>query len=297
MHRPTPAVTGDPEPLPASIEVSPKLLARDRSLLGQIPRGTRVHIVDTGATDVATWVQSARIVASADLVPVPHVAARRISSVRDIEARLGAMSRDAGVRDALVIGGGAASPAGPFASSMDLLDTGLFEAHGIRDIGIAGHPEGSPDVPATAIDQARAWKVAWAERTGVRLRIVTQFSFDATATRAWIDRLAGLNVTLPLHVGIAGPTGLASLLRYAALCGVKASATAAARRGSALSALVTSYTPEPFAQSIEAHAARPAGRTIAGLHVFPFGGLAATAAWLAQRGSWASDTARDGDSA
>jgi len=275
-----------PEPLSASIELSPRQILRDAALLDGLPATTRVYILDTGATDLTGWVQAAQTVRAAGLEAVPHIAARRIKSAGEIEHRIAALTREAGVRDMLVIAGGTSAPQGPFDSSIALLETGVIERHGLRDVGIAGHPEGSPDIPDRAIEAALDWKLAWAARAGVKLRLVTQFSFNADAVREWIDRMHARGIALPVHIGIAGPTGLASLLRYAALCGVKASAHAAVRRGSALSALVTSYTPEPFAHAIEWHAELTSGAHVAQLHVFPFGGLKATADWLIKRGSW-----------
>lgn len=273
-------------PLGASVELSPRQIAKDHALLARVPSGARVYIVDTGATALDDWLRAARTVAAAGLVPVPHIAARRVPSRRDLESRVAALSGEVGVDDMLVIGGGARSPAGPYASTMDVLETGLLDRHNVRKIGIAGHPEGCPDIAPDAIAQALAWKTAWAARTGAELRLVTQFGFDTGAVLAWSTALAKAGNALPMHLGIAGPTGLASLLKYAAMCGVRTSMAVAARRGAALSALVTSYTPEPMALAIERHVTASPAVPIAQLHVFPFGGLAATIQWLASRGSW-----------
>jgi methylenetetrahydrofolate reductase (NADPH) len=281
--------------LDASIELSPRQIVKDRRLLGMIPAGTRVYILDTGKTEAAAWAEAACTLVEEGLVPVPHIAARRLTDRGELADRVAALTGEAGVDDVLVIGGGVPKPLGPFSSSMEVLETGLLERNGIRSVGIAGHPDGSPDIAPDVIEAALIWKIAWGERTGVALRIVTQFGFDAAAIPAWSARLEGLGSRLPVHLGIAGPTGLSSLLRYAALCGVRTSMAVAARRGAALSALVTSYTPEPLAWAVEKHIAATPSSPIVQLHVYPFGGLAATAHWLTNRGSWAPRAAAEGD--
>src|SRR3546814_12435059 len=55
-----------------------------------------------------------------------------------------------------------------FDSSMAILETGLFDKHGVETIGVAGHPEGSPDIAPAALEAALAWKNAFAERSEER---------------------------------------------------------------------------------------------------------------------------------
>ncbi len=272
--------------LPASVELSPRGIAKDPAALRLIPPGTRTYVVDGGDTPVNEWAEACLALARADLVAVPHIACRRLRSLDDIDERLGAMVRAARIRDALIIGGDIARPAGPFGSSMDLLRTGLIEQHGIHALGIAGHPEGSPDIAPSAIVEALHEKIEFAERTGIDLRLVTQFGFDAEAAIGWADRLAGEGFRLPIHIGVAGPTTMARLMKYAALCGVRTSLSFALKRGAALTSLLGNYAPEPHVRAIERRALSNDGTLIKQLHVYAFGGLASAAEWLAGRGSW-----------
>ena len=281
---PKPGLTGRPV-LAASVEVTPKQVLRDPSMLLAIPPATRTYLVDLGTMSAREWAELVGHVMRAGLEPVPHIAARRVVSRACLDERLTAMSEAAGVRDVLLIAGGAGDPAGPFASSMDILETGLIDQHGIRRIGVAGHPEGSPDIPGHLIAQALDFKQQFAERSDAQLRLVTQFGFDAQAAIRWSQDLKGAGISLPIHLGVAGPASITSLLKYAAMCGVRASSAFAFKRGSAIASLMTSYSPEPFVAPVEAHVA--AGHSqIQQLHVFPFGGLGETARWLVQRGSW-----------
>ena len=133
--------------------------------------------------------------------PVPHFAARSIPSRTFLEESLARLTGDAGVDQALLIGGGLDRPFGEFSDTMQLLDTGLFDKYRITRIGVAGHPEGSPDIPDTQIRTALAWKNAFAERTGASLYVVTQFCFEAAPVIAWDKRIQAEGNRLPIHVG------------------------------------------------------------------------------------------------
>jgi methylenetetrahydrofolate reductase (NADPH) len=274
--------------LPASIELSPRGIAKDPDGLRAIPKGTRIYIVDGGDTPVEHWAESCRILAEAGLRPVPHIACRRLRSLEEIEGRLRAMARAAAIDDALVVGGDIARPLGPFGSSMDVLATGLFEQYGIRHIGVAGHPEGSPDISPAAVVDALHWKIDFAARTSIDLRLVTQFGFDPALSIGWADRLAGEGIRVPIHLGVAGPTSMTRLLKYAALCGVRTSMSFALKRGAALTSLLGNYEPESRVREIERRVMAGKTSLIRQLHVYAFGGLASATAWLTERGSWTS---------
>ena len=136
--------------------------------------------------------------------PVPHFAARSIPSHAFLDENLARLTGEAGVDQALLIGGALNQPIGEFSNTMQLLDTGLFDRHGIGRIGIAGHPEGSPDIPDAQVRAALAWKNAFAERTGASLYIVTQFCFEAAPVIAWDERIQSEGNRLPVYIGIPG---------------------------------------------------------------------------------------------
>ena len=275
--------------LAASVEVTPKQIEKDPSILDRIPPGTRTYLVDLGTMETAEWAALTKTVARAGLEPVPHIAARRVTSADALDERLAAMVGEAGVRDVLLIAGGAGDPAGPYSSSMDVLEGGLLDQHGITRLAVAGHPEGSPDISDHLIAQALDWKQKFAERSGADLRITTQFGFDGEAAIRWAEALRDAGISMPIHLGVAGPASIKSLLKYAAMCGVRASSAFAFKRGSAIASLLTSYSPEPFVQPVEQHVADQPQTLIQQLHVFPFGGLGETSKWLVERGSWDAD--------
>lgn len=169
--------------------------------------------------------------------------------------------------------------------ALDVLDTGLLIDHGIRRLGVAGHPEGSPDMSRDEEALALRRKLDYARRTGTELRIVTQFGFDGTAFGRWARALCEDGIDVPVHVGVAGPARLATLVRYAMACGVGSSLDMLRKRGGGLMSLARSQSPEMFAEPLE-HYVSQARTGVSHLHVYPFGGIEASVDWLRARGSW-----------
>lgn len=277
----------DSDTFPASIEILPKQIPSGEALATLLPQGVRVYLTDIGTGDTdAEMLVAARRLREAGLVPVPHLAARRITSQAALERRVARLVDEAGVTDVLVIGGGVTPPAGPFGSSLDLLETGILDRYGIVDLAIAGHPEGSPDFSEAMAETALRAKKAFAERTGARLRLVTQFGFDADKALAWADKLSGIGLDMPIHMGVAGPAKITTLVKYATLCGVGNSISMLTRHAGSLMSLATGYSPETFVAPLEKHRMSTGQGAVTQIHVFPFGGLEKSADWLRKRGSW-----------
>jgi len=275
----------DTRTLPASIEVLPSRFKAADGLL--FPRGTRVYLTDIGAPETeAKMLAAARELSALGHQPVPHMAARRIASEDLLELRVSALANKAGVSSMLLIGGGLERPIGPFESVMALLETGVFERNGITDLAIAGHPEGSPDFSDTVADAALLEKQAFAARHGISLRIVTQFAFDAQAILDWETHIREIGVDIPVHMGVAGPAGLLTLIKYAKMCGIGKSASLLVHQPKRLMGLGAGYSPDNLVEPVEAEQAAGRHNGIAQIHVFPFGGLERSAAWLTGRGSW-----------
>lgn len=275
----------DIPPLSASIEVLP----RQFDVMGSLdfPRGTRVYLTDIGTPETETeMLAAARGLADQGFVPVPHIAARRVASRDALERRVARLAGEGGVQNMLLIGGGLERPVGPFENTMALLETGLFGKNGIRDIAIAGHPEGSPDFTAAVGDAALLAKQQFAARNGLRLHIVTQFAFDPEAVLNWVAHIRAIGVDIPVHMGVAGPAGMLTLIKYARMCGIGKSAALLIRQPKRLMGLGAGYAPDTIVGPVE-KAMREAGQNgIDQIHVFPFGGVEATASWLKGRGSW-----------
>jgi methylenetetrahydrofolate reductase (NADPH) len=198
---------------------------------------------------------------------------RNFASAEALDDFLARLNGEAEVRRVLVIGGDR-SDHGPFRSAADAIDSGLFRRRGIRALGIAGYPEGHPKIGNDALFKALAEKIAAAEATGLAVEIVTQFCFDARAILDYVARLRGFGFEQPLRIGLVGPTSISALLRYAARCGVRASAQALAQRSGMLRQMFALTVPDDQVRALaEAALARVS------VHFFSFGGLGATARW------------------
>jgi methylenetetrahydrofolate reductase (NADPH) len=210
--------------------------------------------------------------------PVPHLAVRNFATADELDAFLARMSGEAGVQRLLVIAGDRDEPAGDFHSAVEVIDSGALQRHGIVEIGIAGYPDGHPRIPQLDIDRALADKLRAAETTGLTVHIVTQFCFDGAAIVKWLLRLRGFGIEHPVRVGLAGPTNLSTLLRYAKRCGVRASAQGLARQAGLVRQLFAMSAPDALARAlVQARADRHVGEIAP--HFFSFGGLARTARW------------------
>ena len=269
----------------ASIEISPKHALEHPDLRDFIPAGTRVYITDVGTHSTAEMAAGCERLERLGLTAVPHIAARRLSSVSELEDKVKRYAA-AGVTDVLVVGGSPDRRAGDVHSTMQVLETGLLDAHGITHIGVAGHPEGTPDFTEEVAAEALRLKKAFAERTGARMRLVTQFGFDPETFIGWADGLAETGIDLPVHLGVAGPAKVMTLLKYAAMCGVGNSINFLKKRAAAVTALAASHSPEGMVGPIEEHVMNASRTAIRGVHVFPFGGVQKSAEWLIERGSW-----------
>ena len=258
----------------ASLELSSRDPAEIDACGELLEPGTAVYIsMPPGQTYHGTVALAARL-KRAGFRPVPHVPARRIAGREALDEYLGRASGDAGVDSALVIAGDSDRPSGPFESSLALLETGLFERHGIAKIAVAGYPEGHPKIAASALETALAAKKHFARLAGIELSVVTQFCFEADPVLSWAARMKGHG--LAVRVGLAGPASLPRLLRFAAICGIGNSVRALKTRPKAIARLMVEAGPEIALRDL----ARRAGPPIEGVHFFCFGGLVRTARWL-----------------
>ena len=160
-----------------------------------------------------------------------------------------------------------------------ILETGLIQKRGIKTIRIGCYPEGHPKIPENVLDDARAAKLALAERDGLDVTLVSQFVFEAEPIVAFAKRIRAQGVKAPFRVGVAGPADRGLLMKYALICGIGNSLRVLkGRAGLALSTL-TGETPEDVVRGVgEAQAADPS-LGMSGIHFFTFGSLAKSAQW------------------
>lgn len=210
--------------------------------------------------------------------PVPHIAARELASREALDDFLARARGEAGVTRVLLIAGDVAIAKGPFKSSHDVRDSGLLEAHGITTVSVAGHPEGHPylDTPGT-FAMLRAWR-DWGRERDIRIDIVTQFCFEAAPLLSFLDELNVRGIALPVIVGLAGPASPATLTKFALRCGIGNSMRALRAQIGRYGRLLTDTGPDEVLRGLLA-APRDATTSIAGFHLFPFGGLRKSGLW------------------
>jgi methylenetetrahydrofolate reductase (NADPH) len=267
-----------------SIEVLPRTAAKVPSFPDILPAGTRVYIANIDGTPFDDMVATAKRLTEDGFAAMPHIPARMIESRAMLEERLRRYRDEAGVDQALVLAGGLPVPRGEFDSSMQLLETGLFEEYGFRRLHVAGHPEGSRDIDADGTtrnaDAALRWKQDYARRTGTEMAIVTQFVFDARPAIAWSERIRANGITLPIHLGVAGPAKLQTLIKFAMACGVGPSIQVLRKRAMDLTRLMLPYTPAEVLSGVANHLSSHPDSLISQVHVFPLGGIVAAADWV-----------------
>lgn len=274
-----------------SIEVMPRTAEKIASFKDILPQGTRVYIAHIDGTPIADMVATAKRIAGEGFKVMPHFPARIIADRAELTDWVARYQGEAGVDQALLLAGGVTTPRGAFADSMQLMESGVFDRAGFKRLHVAGHPEGNrdidPDGSDRAVMEALRWKQAFAERTDAEMAIATQFCFEAAPVIAWADRLAAEGIRLPIHIGVAGPAKLQTLIKFSMACGVGPSLRVLQRRAADVAKLLLPFTPEEFLTDLAAHKAANPGFGIAHVHFFPLGGIDKTAEFAAQFGGQA----------
>jgi methylenetetrahydrofolate reductase (NADPH) len=261
-----------------SIELTPRETERfGAAVRDHLPSGTKVFITWLAGKEFAPSVAAAAKLRLYGLEPVPHLAARAIRDEATLADMLTRLRGEAGVRQALLIAGAVPQPKGCFEASIQVLETGLLEHYGIRDIGVAAHPEGSPDIPAPALEQALAEKNEYARRSGARLELTTQFCFDHAPITQWEKQARAAGNRLPITIGVAGLAGVTTLVKHARNCGVGSSIGVLLKQATKVLRLATAVDPSDLIIGLARAKGEDAGSAISRLHFFPFGAFEATA--------------------
>lgn len=271
-----------------SIEVMPRTAAKIDDFRDLLPLGTRVYIAHIEGTPIDDMVATAKRIRAQGFDAMPHFPARIIKDATMLADWINRYQSEAGVQQALLLAGGVTTPHGDFSDSMQLLETGLFDKAGFRHLHVAGHPEGNkdidPDGGRTNIDAALGWKQAFANRTDAKMAIATQFCFEAAPVIDWADNLVAAGIDIPVHIGIAGPAKLQTMIKFSIACGVGASLRVLQRRAKDVTKLLLPFEPSDVLNTLADHKAAHPDFNIASVHFFPLGGIKANANWIMQHG-------------
>lgn len=271
-----------------SIEVMPRTAAGIEDFRALLPAGTRVYIAHIEGTPIEDMVATARRLTDQGFAPMPHFPARIIADAAMLGDWVARYAGEAGVRQGLILAGNPAQQRGTFHSSMQLLESGAFDRAGFTRLHVAGHPEGNRDIDPDGGDAnvmaALRWKQAFRERTDATMALATQFCFEAGPVIDWVNRLQAEGIELPVHIGVAGPAKLQTLIKFAVACGVGPSLRVLQKRAMDVTKLMLPYEPTDFVAELAAHKAANPGFGIEQVHIFPLGGIKTASAWTAEHG-------------
>ncbi len=260
-----------------SVEVTPKAASKIENFEDYIPSGTLVYIAHIEGTPIDEMVATAKKVNDQGFCAMPHFPARIIKDKNVLEDWISRYKNEANVSNALLIAGGANKPYGEYDSSIQLIESELFDKADFNNLHIAGHPEGSmdidPDGSTTNVNQALSWKNEFSKRTDANMAITTQFSFDASSVINWANNIKDAGIDIPVHIGIAGPAKLQTLLRYSIECGVGASIKIIQKRAKDLTKLLLPYKPTNIITELATYKANNPSFNIEKVHFFPLGGI------------------------
>jgi methylenetetrahydrofolate reductase (NADPH) len=264
----------------SSLEMSPRELHRAPEVAAILPKDTCVYIPSLPGLPLARTLEAVAAIRAAGLDPVPHVSARRILDREQFREFLKKAVALHGVHRAMVIGGDEPRAKGPYIDSLQVLEEGVLGECGVREIGVAGYPEGHPRISNVALQEALRRKVELAQAQKLGLYVVTQFSFNPARVVEYCAELARSFPSVSVYVGIAGPSDPVALARYAQRCGVSASLRALRNLGSGIAKLVTHTDPSEHLAAVAGYATRRESNNVAGVHLYSFGGALRTAEWM-----------------
>lgn len=262
-----------------SMEATARDIPNLAAMASRFAPGTIIAIPYLASESDADRLDAAAAIRELGFTPMPHIAARRLSSCDALERLLKGWAARAKVERMLVLAGDCARPAGPFEDALALLQTGLLRRHGVHTAVISGYPEGHPKIPDPRLARAMRDKLAAIADLGLAAEIATQFCFSATPLLDWLEELRAGGILVPVRLGVPGPANLRTLLRYAALCGVSASAAVLARYGFSLTKLRSHAGPDQLVHAlVSGLAPERHGQVFA--HFYPYGGMSSLGAWL-----------------
>lgn len=269
-----------------SIEVLPRSAAKIDSFRDALPKNTRVYIAHLETEDISAMVATAKRIHDEGFAVMPHIPARMISSKEMLHDWISMYQNEAGVDEALLLAGGLKKPVGDFNSSMQLIESGLFDQAGFKRLHIAGHPEGNKDIDPSGgnknVSEALSWKQQFSQRTDASMAIATQFCFDADVVKKWADSIKANGIDIPIHIGIAGPAKLQTLLKFSVECGIGASMKILTNRAKDITKLLLPYKPTQILNELAAYKSENPELNIEQVHFFPLGGIKKTADWVSK---------------
>ena len=267
-----------------SIEVIPKTVAKIESFKEILPKNTRVYIAHLKNEDIKPMVNAAKRLHDEGFKVMPHMSAREIKNHAMLNDWISMYQNEAGVDEALLLAGSSPEPIGDYDSSIQLIESGLFDKASFKRLHVAGHPEGNKDIDPHGgvknVSNALSWKQEFSKRTDAEMAIATQFCFDANVVKKWADGIKEDGIDIPIHIGIAGPAKLKTLLKFSVECGIGSSMKILTQRAKDITKLLLPYKPTQILKDLSAFKVQDPEFNIEQVHFFPFGGIKQTSDWV-----------------
>tara|TARA_Y100001954_G_C15802949_1_gene601134 strand:+ start:1161 stop:2060 length:900 start_codon:yes stop_codon:yes gene_type:complete len=263
-----------------SIEITPKQGLKIENFAKHLPINTTVNVTCLPGTSPNDTIQTAEKLKNSGMNPVPHIAARSLADLEELDYLLQKLVKKASVSEVLVIGGGGKKQLGQFSDSLSVLKSGLLQKHGITKIGVAGHPEGSADISEEQLKTALLEKNELAKVEGLNMYVETQFCFDHEVILKWESLIRDEGNKLPIHVGIPGPATIKELFRFARLSGIGNSMSFLTKQARNVTKLLTIQSPDDLLLGLTKGIENDRGCLIDNFHFYPFGGFVETATYV-----------------
>ena len=264
-----------------SIETTPNVYNKYGGFSDFLDKNHDVYITYLPDENSDNVVNTAKKLKEEGYEVIPHLPARTIANENELEKYVGELANKSGCSKILIIGGGG-NQAGNIASTMDVLKSDLLSKFNYKFVGVAGHPEGSPDISNQNLDLAIKEKNNFAKNVDFKMYIATQFFFEAKSLIEWENHLTTLGNRLPIHAGIPGPASIKTLINYARSCGIGNSLRFITKQAFNLTKLATLSTPDKLIHDLANHLHTNQSSKLENIHFYAFGGMKKTADWLNQ---------------
>ena len=267
-----------------SIEVMPSTASKIESFKDILPINTRIYIAHIEGVPIEEMIQTAKRLQSEGFSVMPHFPARIIKNKSTLEEWITKYQDEASIDQALLLAGGVTNPHGIFENSMQLVETELFNKYNFKNLHFAGHPEGNKDIDfdgsTNNVDEALLWKQKFNERTDIEVALTTQFCFEADPVIKWADSMIEKGINIPIHIGVAGPAKLQTLIKFSIACGVGPSLKVLQKRAKDIKKLLLPFEPNDFLETLAQHKKENPKFNITNIHFFPLGGINTSADWI-----------------
>jgi len=241
--------------------------------------GTKINVTFLGNEDLDMRVAAAKAVKDLGFTPVPHISARRLGSQAQLEEFLGRLQEVGATDHVFAVGGDPATPEGPYPDSLSVIRSGVLQKYGVKEVSIAGYPEGHPDITTDVLWRHLEDKSAALKEAGLDAVVLTQFAFDTDPVMTWIKGVRDRGIDSQIRIGTPGPAGIKRLISFARRFGVGANAMIVKKYGFSLTNLMGTAGPDRFVTDLGAQLAADPSSGSVKLHFYTFGGLLATSEW------------------